>query len=293
MKKQLLKFSLLALVVLFGASAAYAQADLLYTKPGWYKLGARGTNLFMTINGATGNLEWAEEITSGDTSTQEWRIQDHRTQAGAGFVEITSKAGGLDWTMTTSGVEADGKNLTITVEMRTPKEVEVLGGDLSGLDQFQRRKAKVDANGDPDSGGANPAAGNNALFIKTPWDGGSRYGIIPSAAGDPVQFDGSGIDVLDYHFVRDIENTASVNTFGIDAFSISNPLNNQLVIKGATADVNKVTLYSVLGNKVLSKSISNQNGDISLDVSSLSTGLYIVEMNGVNGERFTKKVVKQ
>ena len=292
MKKQLLKLTLIV-AVLFSAAATYAQADLLYTKAGWYKLGARGTNLFMTINGATGALEWAEEITSGDTSTQEWLIQDHRTQAGAGFVEITSKAGGVDWTMTTNGVEADGKNLTIIVEMRTPKEVVVGSGDLSGLDQFQRRKAKVDANGDPDSGGSNPAGGNNALFIKTPWDGGSRYGVIPSAAGDPVQFDGGGIDVLDYHFVRDIE-VASVNTFGVDAFTISNPVKNELTIKGATSKVSELVVYSVLGNKVLSRSINKVNGGvISLNVSDLSTGLYIVKMTGNNGEKFTKKIIKQ
>ncbi|PWG06683.1 T9SS type A sorting domain-containing protein [Polaribacter aquimarinus] len=290
MKKQLLKFTLLAFVVLFGASASYAQADLLYTKPGWYKLGARGTNLFMTINGGTGQLEWAEEITSGDTSTQEWLIKDHRTQAGAGFVEITSKAGGVDWTMTTSGVEADGKNLTITVEMRLPKEVVVSSGDLSGKDQFQRRKAKVDANGDPDANGANPAAGNNALFIKVPWDGGSRYGVIPSAAGEAVKFDGGGIDVLDYHFVKD-DATASVNTFGADAFVISNPVKNQLTIKGATSKVNEISVYSVLGSKVLSQKVNTQ-GNISLNTSSLTKGLYIVEIKGDNA-KFTKKIIKQ
>lgn len=299
MKKQLLKLTLLTFVFLY-VSAVQAQADLLYTKAGFYKLGARGTNLFMTINSSSGALEWAEEITSGDTSTQEWLIQDHRTQAGSGFVEITAEVTGLGtFTMCTTDalIEKDGdgnvtKNITITVEFRSPKEVVVLSDDLTGLDQFQRRKAKVDANGDADSGGSNPADGNNALFIKIPGETGSRFGVIPTAAGDPVKFDGGGIDVLDFHFVKDPP-VASVNTFGIDTFSISNPVKNELTIKGATSKVSKVALYSILGNTVLSKSVSNANGDISIDVSSLSTGLYIVEMNGANGERLTKKIIKQ
>lgn len=88
------------------------------------------------------------------------------------------------------------------------------------------------------------------------------------------------------------EPVASTTTFSIDAFSISNPVNNQLVIKGATSKVQQLSLYSVLGNTVLSKSV-NVRGDISLDVSSLSNGLYILEMAGENGERFTKKIIKQ
>jgi len=302
MKKQLLKLTLLVAVFLT-ASTTSAQG-IFWTKEGWYKIGARGTNLFMTINGSTGALEWAEEITSGDTSTQEWKIVDHRTPASGGLMEITAKAGGLDWTMCTAGVESDHPNYTITVELRLPKEIEytpapdentdpVYSGDYSGLDQFQRRKAKVDANGDPDSAGANPADGNNALFIRTPWGTDSRYGVIPTAAGDPVKFDKGGIDVIDFHFVRDIETTASVNTFDVEAFTISNPVNNQLTIKGATAKVKELSLYSVLGNKVLSQSVNSNNQDLNLNVSGLSTGLYIVEMTGFNGERFTKKIIKQ
>lgn len=291
MKKQLLKLTLLTFVFLC-ASSVQAQADLLWTKAGWYKLGARGTSpaLFMTINTSSGALEWAEELPN-DAPTQVWAIQDHRTQAGAGFVEIYATIPGVgNFTMTTSSVEADGKNLTISVKAGDPQEVEVLGGDLSGLDQFQRRKAKVDANGDADSGGANPAAGNNALFIKVPWDGGSRYGIVPAAAGDPVQFDGGGIDVLDYHLVEEI---LSVNTFEANAFLISNPVNNQLTIKGATSKIQELSLFSVLGKRVLTKSIKETSGDVELNVSSLSKGLYIVEITGVNGEIFTRKIIKQ
>lgn len=286
MKKHLLKLTLL-IVVFFSATTFNAQA--LWTTNGKYKISTSGLspNLYMTINGTTGALEWAAEL-PGDDATQVWTIVDHRTPASSGLMEITSKAGGADWTLCIAS-DTGYPNVTLTVEQRVPKTVSP--GDLTGLDQFQRRKAKVDANGLADSGGSNPATGNNALFMQAPAGTNSRYGTIPSAAGDAVQFDGGGIDVLQYHLVEAI--TASVNTFGVDAFSISNPANNQLTIKGATSKVSEVSLYSVLGNKVLSQTVNTQNDGIRVDVSALATGLYILEMTGDDGERFTKKIVKQ
>jgi len=310
MKKQLLKLTMLAFVVLFSASTLQAQA--LWTTKGTYKISTAADTspvLYMTVTDA-GGLEWAEEK-SGDDPSQVWTVQDHRTPAGSGFVEIFATIPGAgNFTLTTNGVEADGKNLTLTVKFGDPKEVEytaptggdtpddtsddteaVYSGDLTGLDQFQRRKTKVNAEGLADSAGAIPADGNNSLFIKTPWDGGSRYGVVPTAAGDAVQFDGGGLDVIQYHLVEAA--TASVNTFGLDAFSISNPISDQLTIKGTTSKVNQVVVYSLLGNRVLSKAINNGNENISLNVSALSTGMYIVELNGKNGERLTKKIIKQ
>ena len=300
MKKQLLKLTLLA-VVFFSATIVQAQA--LYTVEGTYKISTSGVTpvLYMTINGSTGALEWAEEVTGAEEGSQIWAISNHRTPASAGLMEITSTYGGIDWTLCTAGVEADHPAYTLTVEMRVPKSVEYTAadgdtpasysGDRTGLDQFQRRKAKVNADGLADSTGSNPSAGNNALFIQTPWGTNSRYGIIPSAAGDPVQFDGGGIDVIQYHLVE--EKVASVNTFGLDAFSVSNPINNQLIIKGATSKVKQISIYSIIGNKVLSKSVNSLNGDINLNVNSLSSGFYIVEMTGNEGQRFTKKIIKQ
>jgi hypothetical protein len=87
------------------------------------------------------------------------------------------------------------------------------------------------------------------------------------------------------------EPTASTDSFGVDAFSISNPINNQLIIKGATSKVNEISLYSILGGKVLTKIINTQSA-IDLDVSSLASGLYIVEVKGDSG-RFTQKLIKQ
>ncbi len=113
-----------------------------------------------------------------------------------------------------------------------------------------------------------------------------------------VEIDGSDVVVSDGETNRSLwvlaEAVLSTKSFGADAFIISNPVNNRLTIKGAaTSKVNEISLYSVLGNRVLSKTMNNVNGDINIDVNTLSTGLYIIKMSGDNGERFTKKIVKQ
>jgi len=300
MKKNLLKLTLTA-ALLFSAAAFQAQA--LWTVNGTYKISTSGldTNLYLTINTSSGALEWAEEI-DGDAPTQVWNVIDHRTPASSGYMEIWATIPGvgdfslavdkttIDIDATTNTFDTNDKNMTLTVVAGQP-----VGDETSenyGFDQFQRRKTKVNSEGLADPDGAIPADGNNALFVKPLGaSGGSRYGIIPSAAGDPVEFDGGGIDVIQYHLIE--EAVASVNTFNTEEFSITNPISNELTIKGSTSEVNKVVVYSVLGNQVLSKSINNNNGNININVSSLATGLYIVELNGVSGQRLTKKIIKQ
>ena len=298
MKKITLKITAILFIAL-SAFQTSAQDVATYTKEGWYTLGAEGTDLLMTIDGASLTLIWAAPKTGADANLQQFRIANHRTPASAGLMEITADVTPGPGVITlTTNTEDPGPDATtgekralgLAIKIGAPKEVTPLVGDYSGLDQFQRRKTKVDADGNYDTGGSNPA-GNNSLFLRTTWDTGSRFGKAP-VEGEQVQFDNGAIDVIRFNFVKDLE-TASVNTFGIEAFSISNPINNTLTIKGATSKVSKVNVYSVLGNTVLSKSMNNISGDISLNTSSLSTGLYIIEMTGNNGERFTKKIIKQ
>ncbi|WP_159951704.1 T9SS type A sorting domain-containing protein [Polaribacter septentrionalilitoris] len=299
MKKITLKITAILFIAL-SAFQTNAQADAVWTKEGWYTLGAEGTDLLMTIDGATLTLIWAAPKTGADANLQEFRIVNHRTPSSAGLMEITADVTpGPGLITLTTNTEDPGPDATtgekralgLAIKIGAPKEVTPLVGDYSGLDQFQRRKTKVDADGNYDAGGSNPSAGNNALFLRTSWDNGSRFGVAP-VAGEQVKFDNGAIDVIRFNFVKDLE-TASVNTFGAEAFSISNPINNTLTIKGATSKVSKINIFSVLGNKVLSKSVNNVNGDISFNTSTLSTGLYIVELTGANNERFTKKIIKQ
>ena len=226
MKKQLLKLTLFAFVTLLGVSTLQAQA--LWTTNGTYKISTSGldTNLYLTINTSTGGVEWADEI-DGEDPTQVWNVIDHRNPASAGYVEIWAtipSVGDFSLAVDQSTFEGAGdKDLTLKIVAGQP-----IADDTDanyGYDQFQRRKAKVNSEGLADSAGSIPAAGNNALFAKPTGEGGSRYGVVPAAAGDPVLFDGGGIDVIQFHLVE--EAVASVNTFGVDAFVITNPVSNQ------------------------------------------------------------------
>lgn len=293
MKKQLLKLTLI-IAVLFSATEFQAQA--LWTTNGTYKISTSGldTNLYLTINvaAAAGDplVEW-QPLKDGDDETQVFSIVDHRTPASPGLMEITANITGIGTVTLCTADDSAHPTQTLTVRAGDPLSVEENAGDYTGLDQFQRRKAKVNSEGLADSAGSNPADGNNAIFLRNTQGTNSRYGVIPTAAGDFVQFDGGGIDVIQFHLVE--EAVASVNTFNTEEFSITNPISNELTIKGSTSEISKVVVYSVLGNQVLSKSINNNNGDININVSSLATGLYIVELNGVSGQRLTKKIIKQ
>ncbi|WP_282135219.1 T9SS type A sorting domain-containing protein [Seonamhaeicola maritimus] len=292
MKKITLKISAFLLLVMFGLQVD-AQ-PILWTEDGTYKIGARGTNFFMTINGTTGALEWNTEL-PGDDPTQVWAIVGHRFAAsehdggnGAGYMEITATIPGVgNFTMATDAVSTDGNNITIIARPGDPIDKTADLTDLSGLDQFQRRKAKVDANGDPDSGGTNPADGNNALFLKTPWSNGARYGVTPTAAGDPVEFNGGGIDVIDYHLVQSL----STKAFNASSIFIANPVKNELSVKGLTSNISQVAIYSLLGQEVLSRKLNGESS-LNLDISALTSGMYIVDFKGENGS-LTKKIVKQ
>ncbi|WP_438977562.1 T9SS type A sorting domain-containing protein [Polaribacter sp.] len=294
MKKQLLKLTLIA-AVLFSATATYAQAcPEVYTVEGTYRIGVctasdgdSATELYMTINGSTGALEWAAFIPDTDAAhvTQVWSVEDHVNPHGTGFIQITAdltSLGATAYTMVvdkTTIADANDKEFTIAVRAGTPISDDT--DENYGFDQFQRRRT---------TGFGGP--GNDALFAKPKgFSGGSRYGVVPTAAGEPVLFDGGGIDGLRFILIE--EAAASVNTFNTEEFSIANPISNELTIKGSTSEINKVVVYSVLGNQVLSKSINNNNEDININVSSLATGLYIVELNGVSGQRLTKKIIKQ
>jgi hypothetical protein len=267
------------------------QAQALYTVPGQYKISTSGLtpNLYMTVDTGSGNIIWSEEL-SGDSELQVFTINDHRTPASAGLVEITGNITGLGAITLCTGDDSAHPVQSLIARPGDPVSVEVGSGIYTGLDQFQRRKATVGPDGlalPGSEGGVNPPDGNNALFLRNTIGTNSRYGVVPSAAGEVVQFDGGGIDVLQFHLVAALSN----EKFDTSSIFISNPVNNQLSIKGLTSNVNKVSLYTLLGSTVLSKSVSGQSS-LNVDVSSLAAGMYIVKLEGANGT-FSKKIIKQ
>ncbi|MFV9551394.1 T9SS type A sorting domain-containing protein [Algibacter sp. PT7-4] len=297
MKKITLKISVFLLLTM---CVLQVQAQALWTENGTYKISTSGPTalpnpeLYMTINGATGDLEWAEEL-PGDDETQLWTVTGHRYAAaehdsgnGASYMEVTATITGVGtFTMATNSVATDGNNITIIARPGEPMDNTADLSDLSGLDQFQRRKTKVDANGNYSSTGSTPSGGNNALFLKTPWSNGARFGVVPAAAGDPVQFNGSAPQPLQFHFVSAL----SAEKFDTSSIFVSNPVNEQLSIKGLPSNINKVSLYSLLGSEVITKKLDAQSS-LAIDVSALTSGMYIVKMISDNGS-FSKKIIKQ
>lgn len=84
--------------------------------------------------------------------------------------------------------------------------------------------------------------------------------------------------------------TLGVNEFDLNSFKYyPNPTNNVLNIK-YNQNINKVTVNSIIGKAVLTKETNAQ--DVSVDLSSLATGIYIVTVN--SGETSTNfKVLKE
>ncbi|MDG1803659.1 T9SS type A sorting domain-containing protein [Flavicella sp.] len=85
--------------------------------------------------------------------------------------------------------------------------------------------------------------------------------------------------------------TANTISFDTSSIVIANPVDDELTISGLTDAVEYLTVYSLLGQQVLSISLS---GEISanINVTSLAKGMYIVKLFGKQGS-FTQKVIKK
>lgn len=86
------------------------------------------------------------------------------------------------------------------------------------------------------------------------------------------------------------DTTASVSDlkqFNFNTFP--NPTTNQLNIS-ANSNIEQFEVFNIIGKKVLSKSVNNQKS--SIDVSNLSSGIYILKTS-INGITGTSKFIKQ
>ncbi|MBC3758699.1 T9SS type A sorting domain-containing protein [Hyunsoonleella sp. SJ7] len=287
MKKITLRISAFLLFAMFALQVQAQPCPELWLEPGTYKLAVctettpptdAATELYMTINSSSGALEWAA-LLPGDDPTQVWTVTDHRTPASSGYVEIWASIPGVgDFTMAVDQSTLDGSGsdpeITLTVVPGQP-----IGDNTDpnyGYDQFQRRKA---------TGWS--GSGNNALFAKPPGQGNLRYRDAPAAAGDPVNFQSPGaIGALRFILVSTLSN----DEFDTSSIFVSNPVNDEISIEGLTSNVEKVTVFSLVGKEVLSRELSGETS-LKLDVSAFTSGMYLVNFTG-NGGSFTKKVLK-
>jgi hypothetical protein len=68
-----------------------------------------------------------------------------------------------------------------------------------------------------------------------------------------------------------------------------NPATDILSIQFNDTSELKVTLFDLLGRKVISKVLDSNNSDI--DVSTLASGTYIVQMQNENNEKISKNLI--
>ena len=88
-----------------------------------------------------------------------------------------------------------------------------------------------------------------------------------------------------------VEETLSVDEFESNNFTYSyNKTTDQLTLNSSILPFDGLELYSLLGQKVISRSLSQTNETI--DMSALTDGLYLATIT-INGDRKTIKVLKQ
>jgi hypothetical protein len=71
-----------------------------------------------------------------------------------------------------------------------------------------------------------------------------------------------------------------------------NPATTEINIQNKVQGITNITVYDVVGKKILSKKILSKELLVKIDVSSFSPGMYIVKANG-NGYLSTAKFVRE
>lgn len=295
MKKTTLKITTFLLLAMFALQVNAQTCPEIYLDvanggngPAVYKISTCGLTpeLYLTINGGSGQLEWAEELTGATAVTQNWAIQDHVTPSGSGFIQITADLSALSagpWTMIVDQATYDGSGADpeIRVTARPGDPIADTMDPDYGYDQFQRRR---------ESGWGGP--GNNALFAKPPGQGNLRYSIPPTAAGDDVLFQNGGtIQEMRMVYVEDLP--LSTEEFDTSSVFISNPVKDELSIEGLNQSIKQIAIYDLLGKQVITSNLEDDTTSTKLDVSTLTSGIYIVKLEGENGASLTKKIIKE
>ena len=260
----------------------------LWLEPNVYKIatcGLAGTELYMTINVATGQLEWAAEITTGPAeATQLWTVTDHRQPASGGYVEITADLtviGAGPWTMIVdqSTYDGSGSDPEIRVSTRTGVPISDTSDENYGYDQFQRRKVNG-WTGD----------GNNALFAKPPGQGNFRYSVAPAAAGDQVRFqNGGAISPLRY-ILSQILSTEDFEDNSLLAKIYPNPAKDEFTILLNDETNANIVIYNLLGKIVYEGNMTTNRIDIANN-SRFNSGLYLIKITGDNQRVFHSKLM--
>ena len=263
------KISVLLLLTLFALFSMKSHAQAFdASKLGTYKIKVSAANngtsqdLFLTQSSTTDNVTFEPEITSGNNDSQLFIFNTHPS--------------------------TDDLSITSKIADRGP--LQTLNHDSSSAPYIGCKKGTTAGNiGDLDKWWF--ASSNTQLRLEEKGWGSNRkiswYQNDTKTSGVNVRINASNNITLDFVFVA----TLSITDFDTSSVFISNPVNDKLSIEGLTANIKQVSVYSLLGKQILSKEVEKQS-TLNFDVSNLSSGMYLVKMQG-DKDSFVKKIVKQ
>lgn len=257
MKKITFKISAFLLLTFFGHQV---QGQAFPGVAGAYQIKVQGENLYLTQSTTSDAITYEAEIPG--SSAQVFDINNH---PDGDFFSITS------------GVPGKGV-------------VEVL--DIMSASSGIGSKSNV-AGGAGQQDKWNPTRGSGTqIFLEssaagTAWDGSAKRRLQGFSASGAAVIGGGAAVAFDFIPLGAL----STQKFDASSMFISNPVSNQISIKGLTPSINTVTIYSLLGTQVLSSKIGAQSS-LNIDATKLTSGMYIVVLSG-EGEQFTKKIIKQ
>lgn len=269
MKKITLKITAFLFLALLSFQTQAQEATPFSGTTGVYKVKVVGEDLFLTINFTNGAFTYEAEK-SGDDDTQKLVISAHPDGDHFAITSVVTQAGALQ-----------------VVDVADAGSPLAFLGNAPGAATQEGAPVQQDKWNLGRNGGA-------SWFLESDKTGtgyetlAAKRRVQTAEPNTPVILGGGGPVLFEYILLEAILSTKS---FSADAFTISNPINSQLTIRGAVSKINKVNVYSILGSQVLTRNIDNQD-NININVGSLASGLYIVELVGEN-RSLTKKIIKQ
>lgn len=132
---------------------------------------------------------------------------------------------------------------------------------------------------------------NGVLYAASYYGGGTnRLYSVDTSTGAFTELGSVNSDCAQVGLVAVLGETLGVSDNSIEGFSFyPNPLSEKLNLKSINNNIDSVSIYSLLGQEIVNTKIHAEK--YQLDVSSLSTGTYIMEVD-VNGKTGAYKLIK-
>ena len=101
-----------------------------------------------------------------------------------------------------------------------------------------------------------------------------------------------GVGRFFIHMTADTMSNEEVSTSMLNAFKETN--SNYITLEGLATQSNNinVSLYNILGRKVLSTSLNNNMNTQTISTLGMASGIYVIELESGN-DRLTKKLIIQ